>query len=202
MKEVELLEGSSYEKEYFMLRTEIMQNLKYSYHIELGAVASTVGAISFLFESNEPLLFYLPLMWIYPMFIKSNSITDANCKIAMYLVLFLEEAHINWCRRLYELEKMINKNSTTASDVYIWLVACCGMFSIISWYNKVTFEFVWFIKNEMMLLQFFLIVLLLVSSINVIKRKRYKAFKRKEYYDHMWKKVKAENDIRNRVTGE
>lgn len=182
-----------------MLRNEIMQNLKYSQHIELGAIASTVGAISFMFERNEPLLFYLTLMWIYPMFIKSNSITDSNCKIAMYLVLFLEEAHINWCRNLYDLEKVINKKSTTASDVYIWLIGCCGMFSTISWYKRVTFEFSWFIENKMMLLQLFFIVLIFIFSINFIKRNRFKAHERKEYYEGEWEQVKYSHIIRNEV---
>lgn len=192
MKKEEFLNLTTNEKEYFMLREEIMQNLKYSQHIEIGAIASTVGAISFILEKNMPLLFFLPLMWIYPMFIKSNSITNANCKIAMYLVLFLGETHINWCKNLYDLEKLIDKKNTTASDVYIWLVGCCGIFSLISWSDKVTFDFMWFLDNKIMVLQFFLIVLMAFFSIAMIKRKRFKAVERKEYYMEKWEKVKSQ----------
>lgn len=95
------------DKEYEMLRTEILQNLKEYQSIRNMMYVATVTILGFgIGKQLDAYIFLLPLIVVLPSYINTMDIWKNIDKIAMYLMVFHEkhkECSYHWETRLFRL---------------------------------------------------------------------------------------------------
>lgn len=177
--------------EYQMLRDEIMENIKQiSQHITILYTA-TAALLAFALQTSEFLLPMIPYTVIVPLLLRSEALTNTNCRIAAYMIVFLEGVDNHWETRLYENEKGRKRTKRYLLPYYFISLTC----TVSSLYKLIFGNYLYFYKWLwgicIIILSIILFVIMIANTVNIKKKKG--------EYIKQWQEMKegkTKNDVR------
>lgn len=181
------------EKEYFMLREEMMIYIK-AYNTNVNIIVSGYPVlIAFLWSTNEPIMLFIPILFVALIFYVNQSYWEANCKIATYMNTFLGEIDIPW-EKVHpifdEIDREKNKHSIKnfqgVSLTYFIPLLASLFLSIFKLYlitdiSKMTFD---------SSIRLILILILFMLFFCFFKNQQVKTCNRKENCKVIWEDIK------------
>ncbi len=119
------------EKEYLMLREEIMYYYKVIHSARNILYASLGAILTFAISKNEPLLCLIPYCVIIPIYIITIDYQYGMWRMGTYLLVFLEGKEFNWERRLHKLNTkstgQINRHASSYNWPFVVTSLCCTL---------------------------------------------------------------------------
>ena len=113
------------DREYFMLREELMYFQKAKYEYERNMLLAVPIILSFIWTTDNIYAFLTPIFLIIPVFLACESYKNQIAKIAAYMNVFYKIDYLYWEQRLilfynHHYVKYKNKNNILGlSPVYV-----------------------------------------------------------------------------------
>lgn len=180
-REIEKMERK---EEYLFLREEIMKNNSAAESYRNVMYTVTIALVTIAFSQKEPLLFLLPLCIILPAYKIIIDKLLGMCRIAAYLIVFLEGKAFQWETNLYHYDKLFSKGKASI-DAYLYygITACCSLLAMI----RIDFSKMLDAAN---LFRMAVIVITTILCFVIIRKLDIRYLQAKEKYIDGWKKVK------------
>lgn len=183
-----------YEKEYLMIREEIMhyydliQNLRNMLYISLAAI------LTFAISSDyDPLLCLLPYCVILPIYIVTIDYQYGMWSMGTYLLVFLEGEQFNWETRLHILNTSLNEKMERHASSYHYPFVVTGLSCTILFFLKIDYHEM----NYRIIIEIIFAIILTISFLIYIKIQK-TPDEIKSVYIHEWKNIK---DNKNFISG-
>lgn len=184
------------EKEYFMLREEIMTILK-SYYENLKNMFYVYSVIlGFAWTVDSPYFMFTPMILVVTVYFLHQSYWVYICKISSYMMTVLDNVKINWETYNHEFnikEKVspkVNYSFLGVSPHYFLPLIGCYMFALLNLFvNK-------FRYNENFDIHFISITAIMLGIFLLLKYSRRNFEELKEEYMKMWEEILKERRVK------
>lgn len=133
------------EKEYLMLKDEIMLSMKTIKNYNTMLYTVSAALLAFAFNSQNELLFLLPFVILFPLYYLITREAKQALRIGAYMIVFLEEkTNFSWESRLYLYDNTMknNKHAKVPMVAYFSIGCLCILlsamytnYSIIDYYH-------------------------------------------------------------------
>lgn len=186
----------SQEKEYFMLREEIMIIIKSYYENLRNMVAVYPVIMGFAWTVGSPYFMFAPMILILAIYYLHQSYWVANCKMASYMMVVLKDVEINWefyNHKFNIKEKVspkVNYSFLGVSPHYFLPLIGCYMFALLNLFiNKLNYD-------ERFNMHFISITAIMIGIFLLLKYSRKDFEKLKKEYMKMWEDILKEKQVK------
>lgn len=157
------MEKNNVEREYLMLREEIMKYYDIIHGSRNTLYVVLAAILTLAIPSDEPLLCLVPYCVIIPVYIVTIDYQYGMWRMGTYLSTFLEGEEFNWETRLRKLNYNVKLNRHATS--YHWPFAISGLGCTILFFLKIDYSKI----SYKMVLEIIFSILLTVSFLIFVK---------------------------------